>query len=317
MTEPLHRDLNLSLTSTPGDDGFPRALEVLKALASEPRLRILELLGDKLLNVSEIAERLAMPLSTANLHISALEQAGLIRAEHKPAKRGSQKLCTRAFDTLLFQLPHRTPEPEHLLEIAMPLGAYVECRVAPTCGLASDAGIIGLIDDPASFFEPERVSAQLLWFHHGFVEYRFPYRLPAATALESLQLSFEVCSEAPLHHNTWPSDVTVWVNGVEIGSWTSPADFGGQRGALTPAWWESQNSQYGLLKVWRVDVQGSWIDGMRLSSVALDDLAIAAESYVSVRVGVKEEARHVGGLNLFGRRFGNYPQDLVLRLRYS
>jgi len=24
----------------------------------------------------------------------------------------------------------------------------------------------------------------------------------------------------------------------------------------------------------------------------------------------------VGGINIFGRRFGNYPQDLVLRLRY-
>jgi len=35
-----------------------------------------------------------------------------------------------------------------------------------------------------------------------------------------------------------------------------------------------------------------------------------------VAIGVEEGARHVGGLNLFGRGFGNYPQDLVLRMRH-
>jgi predicted transcriptional regulator len=35
-----------------------------------------------------------------------------------------------------------------------------------------------------------------------------------------------------------------------------------------------------------------------------------------VRIGVKADARYVGGLNIFGRHFGNYPQDIVLRLRY-
>jgi predicted transcriptional regulator len=31
---------------------------------------------------------------------------------------------------------------------------------------------------------------------------------------------------------------------------------------------------------------------------------------------VKENARHVGGINIFGRAFGNYPQDILLRIRY-
>ena len=32
------------------------------------------------------------------------------------------------------------------------------------------------------------------------------------------------------------------------------------------------------------------------------------------RIGVKPEARHPGGINIFGRGFGNYDQDIVLRL---
>jgi predicted transcriptional regulator len=33
-----------------------------------------------------------------------------------------------------------------------------------------------------------------------------------------------------------------------------------------------------------------------------------------VRVGVKEDARHPGGINIFGNGFGNHSQDIVLRL---
>jgi predicted transcriptional regulator len=85
---------------------------------------------------------------------------------------------------------------------------------------------------------------------------------------------------------------------------------------LTPAWWEDHNSQFGLLKVWQVNDRGGWVDGIRVSDVRLGDLAVADTPYLTVRIGVREDARHVGGLNLFGRGFGNYPQDLVVRLKY-
>ena len=313
MTEPsTPRGLSLQV-----DENKPQTQAVLKALASEPRLRILDLLRNNIYNVSEIADALDFPLSTANLHINILEEAGLLLTEHKPATRGSQRVCARVYDTILIQLPLNQQETQQLIELSMPVGGYVDAQVTPFCGLASETGIIGLFDDPSSFYEPERVQAQLLWFHHGHVEYRFPNRLPPNITPDSIHLSMEICSEAPLHHDNWPSDVTVWINDVEVGSWTSPADFGGQRGKLTPAWWENHNSQYGLLKIWQVNREGSYVDGLKISAVKIDDLAVANSKFISVRIGVKENARHVGGLNLFGRTFGNYPQDIVLRLKYT
>jgi predicted transcriptional regulator len=198
----------------------------------------------------------------------------------------------------------------------MPIGAYVDAVVSPTCGIASETGIIGHLDDPGTFYDPDRVQAQLLWFRHGYVEYRFPNRLPSGARVENLQLSLELSSEAPLHNDDWPSDIFMSVNGVEVGTWTSPGDFGGERGALTPNWWEEWNSQYGLLKVWKVAEDGSYVDGMRISNVTLDQLRLEQARFISVRIGVKENARHVGGINIFGRSFGNYPQDIVLRLRF-
>lgn len=289
--------------------------QVLRALASKPRQRILELLSDNIYNIREIADALDMPQSTANLHVTALEEAGLVKTEWMPAQRGRQKMCARAYDSIIVQLPRGKSRAEHLLEYSMPVGAFVDCTVTPTCGLISAEQIIGLLDDPASFYEPNRVNAQLLWFHFGYVEYRFPNRLLPNKTIESLQLSMEVCSEAPLHHEDWPSDITIWINDVEIGDWTSPRDFGGRRGVLTPEWWESWNSQYGLLKIWQVNGEGSFVDDQRISDVRLQDLNFADSDTISVRIGVKPDAERVGGINIFGSRFGNYPQDIVLRLR--
>jgi len=126
----------------------------------------------------------------------------------------------------------------------------------------------------------------------------------------------EVCSEAPLYNLNWPSDITVWINGVELGSWTSPSDFGGEPGRLTPEWWTPRNTQYGLLKFWHVDDQESKVDGVTISGVTIGDLNLSASPFISVRIGVKPDAINVGGLNLFGSRFGNYPQDLVLGISY-
>lgn len=289
---------------------------VFAALASEPRLRILELLCDHVANVSEIAEALGISMSSATMHIASLEEAGLVSSEQRPAARGTQKLCARTYDTLLVSLSHGRDENPASIEISMPVGAYVDCQVSPTCGLAGRQSVIGLFDDPSSFYEPGRIDAQLLWFRQGYVEYRFPNRIPQDAELESLSLSMELSSEAPLHCDTWPSDITLWLNKVEVGTWTSPGDFGGERGSLTPSWWESRNSQYGVMKVWQVNREATFIDGIRISDITIEQIDASGHDFISVRVGVQPDAKHVGGLNLFGRSFGNYPQDLVLSLRY-
>jgi predicted transcriptional regulator len=290
---------------------------VTKALGSETRLEILRFLSLHTCSLLEIAEALNLPPSTATLHINVLEKAGLIETNLSPATRGLQKVCARVYDRIVIQLPTDTAREETVVEISMPLGAYVNIQVSPTCGLAGELGIIGHLDDPSAFYEPERIHAQLLWFRRGLVEYRFPNRLPPNVLLDDIEISFEVCSEAPLHHASWPSDVTLWIGNLEIGTWTSPADFGGERGVLTPAWWGSQNSQYGLLKVWKVTNNGTFVDGVQVSKIILNDLSLKAADPISVRIGIKDGAANVGGINLFGSKFGNYPQDIVLRQHFK
>jgi predicted transcriptional regulator len=291
--------------------------EVLHAFASPARVKVLKLLHARgPMNVNDIAAALDLPQSTVSSNIQILEDAALIRTETQRAKKGNQKICHTSFDQLLVMFKEDVPAANaNTIEVAMPLGLYTSCEVSAPCGLCSTEGIIGLLDVPNTFLDPDRMRAGLIWFTRGFVEYQFPNNAKLAKrTLDSLEFSLELSSEVPGTAADWPSDITVSVNGVDIGTWTSPGDFGDKRGVYTPAWWKLKGSQYGKLKSWRVTKDGSYVDGVKISPVSLKELDLAVHHSIRLRIGVKDEARHRGGINIFGRGFGNYDQDIVLRL---
>jgi predicted transcriptional regulator len=222
------------------------------------------------------------------------------------------------YDRLVIDLePLSTNSEANYKYIEMPIGHFVNCDIKPSCGLVTESDIIGYVDDPRSFFEPDKMKAQLIWFKHGYIEYRFPNKIPYNCRLTGIELSMEICSEAPNYALDWPSEITLWINGVEVGTWLSPGDFGGERGVLTPGWWDSHMTQFGLLKKWRINGKGSYIDGSYLSDVIVSDLGIDNEPSFAVRLGIKDDAKNQGGLNLFGQKFGNYDQDLIMRLEFE
>ena len=92
---------------------------------------------------------------------------------------------------------------------------------------------------------------------------------------------------------------------------------GARRGALTPHWWEDHATQYGQLTIWRIDAQGTRVNGKATeNSPALADLDLRLHTGLAVRLGIKTESPNQGGLNLFGCKFGDYAQDFILRFYY-
>jgi predicted transcriptional regulator len=120
----------------------------------------------------------------------------------------------------------------------------------------------------------------------------------------------------PVGQTECPSDITLWINDVEIGTWTCPGFFTGTRGRYTPAWLNISSNQYGLLKTWYINQEGSRIDGMKLSDVTPRKLRLFKHKFIRVRIGHKPDAANKNGITLFGRHFGNYPQDLILQVKY-
>jgi predicted transcriptional regulator len=168
---------------------------------------------------------------------------------------------------------------------------------------------------PEFFLDPSRMQAALVWFGRGYVEYKFPNNAKLLNAeVASIEFSMELSSEVPGTNLNWPSDITLTINDVVVGTWTSPGDFGDKRGVYTPAWWKLEGSQYGKLKTWRVNHTGSFVDGVRISNVAIGELDLPKHHSIRMRIGIAPNAKHPGGVNIFGRGFGNYDQDIVMRL---
>lgn len=289
---------------------------VSKALSSPDRIKILKLLYYNSYNIGEIAELLKIPASTAALHIKTLENANLIHTEQQPGCRGSMKLCSRKNDFISIRLNGIPTDVDQVSTISMPVGAYTDCSIIPTCGLADAEGHIGFEDRVADFFLPSRLNAQLLWTSGGFVEYKFPYAIAADIKLKQLLLSFEACSEAPNYREDWKSDITIWINGQDCGTWYCPGDFGARRGKLNPGWWENGQTQYGLLTTLNITENKTFINNKESSSIGLKKLSLCDNSFITVRIGNKSNAKYPGGFNLFGHKFGDYEQDINLSFVY-
>ena len=293
-------------------------MSVLKGLASPARVSILKLLHEKgPINVNEIADILDLPQSSVSTNVQMLEEAGLIRTETHKARKGNQKVCYSVYDEILVVFKTDIKEAEaDAIEVSMPLGLYTSFEVTAPCGLCSVDGIIGLLDVPSTFLDPDRMKTALIWFTRGHVEYQFPNNARLTnTAIREIEFVMELSSEVPGTSADWPSDITLSVNGVDVGTWTSPGDFGDKRGVFTPDWWKLKGSQYGKLKSFRITDDGAFVDGLRISDISLADLKLDTHHSIRLRIGVRDDAKHPGGINIFGRGFGNYDQDILLRLK--
>ncbi|WP_261302737.1 ArsR/SmtB family transcription factor [Paenibacillus andongensis] len=287
-------------------------LPLYEALASDVRLKILELLAEKETNVKELAHMLGLSSAIVTMHVKKLEAGGLIQTALVRKEGGTHKMCKLALSRIEMLLPQSMEQQRAFDEVEIPVGHYTRFDVHPTCGLATAEHVIGQYDDPRFFFEPERMHAKILWFGSGFVEYRIPnYVLPGQT-LEEIEISLEIGSEAPGIQANWPSDIHFYVNDTLLGYWTSPGDSGQGRGQLTPAWWPDTINQYGWLKIIRVTEQGTFLDGQRLSAVSIKDLPMSRNEW-TLRLEVPSHAAHVGGLTLYGEGFGNYNRDILFR----
>ncbi len=290
---------------------------VAKALSAEARIEILKHLRRCDLNINEIAETLSIPASSAAAHVKVLEEAGLIKTSLQPGIRGSMKVCHIMLDHIYVEVNTIMNNLQDTEIIRMPIGSYVDYKVSPTCGLAGAKGPIGEEDEPRSFYSPDRFETKLLWFGKGYVEYRFPNHSLKDRKEKQMEISAELCSEDHEYNLNHNSDITVWINDIEAGTWTCPSDFGGRRGSLNPDWWPDKNTQYGILKTWMINEAGTYIDEEKIGDKTIKEYHLYDKEYISVRFGVKEEAVNVGGINIFGECFGDYGQNIVMKLTFE
>lgn len=290
---------------------------ILKALGSDIRIDIVKvLINESGLSMNELAERLKISNGALTGHIKKLEECGIVRVSSDSTGHGNQKVCSVQLDKILFELQDR-PQNESVYTSDIKVGHFSNYSVYPTCGLASSNRLIGEVDDTRYFAHADRFEADILWFTKGYVEYNIPNFVPNNQRIDEITISAELSSEAPGINNIWPSDIYFYLNDVLLGTWTSPGDFGDVKGIFTPDWWFPNWNQYGLLKLIVVNHKGTFIDGLKISDVKIDQFALTSKSTLRFKLEVPEDAQNVGGLTIFGRGFGNYDQDIIVKMAYS
>ncbi len=291
-----------------------------RALSVPIRARILSIISKEPLSIADIARQLNIPASSCAAHVKALQEANLVRIEQVPGTRGSVKMCRRSVDRIDIRLVEPNGNVDDVIRIEMPIGAYTDCQVFETCGLADENGLISMDDREENFYLPERTRAKILWTSKGYIEYSFPnqiFSLPFKARLNRISVSAEMCSEAPGFNPDWKSDITLWINGVECGTWTCRGDYGERKGLNNPDYWSSGRTQYGELTIWEITRKGAYINNNKVGALTIDELGIMDSHRINVRIGNKEDAKNVGGFNLFGKEFGDYKQDIVMGLAYE
>jgi len=295
------------------------SLPVFKALSAPARIQIMELIYSNDMSMNDLAEALGLTNSAISLHVSKLEEAGLVRIEASSGKHGVMKLVKPIHSRLIVQLAPGADEAEqpcYIDDISVGHFSYIDAH--PTCGICTQQNIIGELDDPRTFSYPERFVAGILWIGWGDVTYRLPNRLKAGEQITELQLSFEISSECPETNEDYPSDIYFYINDTSLGKWISPGDYGARKGLLSPAWWPEKLNQYGLLKTLIVNKSGTFIDGtLQISDITIDDLGLDYNSSIDFRLSVPKDTTNCGGLTLFGSHFGDYKQDIISKMYYT
>lgn len=84
------------------------SLVVYEALASEVRIKIIQLLSKNKMNIKDLAEELKISSPIVTKHIKKLEDAGLIKTEKVPGKSGMQKISILRVDHIEINFPKKS-----------------------------------------------------------------------------------------------------------------------------------------------------------------------------------------------------------------
>lgn len=300
------------------DQDAENLVKVSRALSSLDRVKILKLLNKGPLSVLEISQKLDLPFSTVANHINVLEDARLIMVEFTPTFKGHQKLCSRMVTNYHVDIWSKAKKKDEIFTFEMPIGMFVDAKIHAPCGMASEERHLMVSDQVEQFYNTERAKAQILWFKYGYITYRFPLNNIKKSKISEINLELELCSETAYYKENWPSDITFSFNNIEIGSFLSLGDYGKKRGILNPSWWSDSDTQHGVLVSITINNQGTYINNKMVNGeVKVQNIIKNLSSFLELKIEIKEDAEHVGGINLFGKRFGNYSQDIILKFKVS
>lgn len=293
------------------------AQNLLSCLASPMRIKIIELLKlNSEMSLDEIAKKLNITNGALTSHIKVLEEAQIINIRLVPLYRGTKKMCSLLEDKLIIELFDKQNSLPYY-ELELNVGQYDSYSVNSPCGLATTQNVVGGYDSEIYFSYPDRFNADLVWFTNGYVLYKFPFILKESEKVKEIQITVEMASEAPGGAMDYPTSADITVNGIKVGSDYLPGERFDRKGRLTPSWWKANFGQYGWLKLYTINEEGTFFNGEKVSDVSLNDLKLYERKTIELKISCLSSKESEGGITLFGKNFGDQSQGIKLRVIYE
>jgi len=286
------------------------------ALGSPVRIRIIYYLQFWYVReITKMSSDLSIPMTTLMHHLEKLADAGVVILYYKYSKRASVRMAAREMKNININLyfdGRDMVEKKVSYSQSVGVGCYSDYSGDTVKLLLAENRVVSI---PGDNFPEERFNSLLVFTNYGRISYSFSNGKAKSSRVKEIVFTFEICSEAPFYDNNYLSDITFWVNGVELTTYTLIGDFGDRRGKLNPAWWPAVNTQYGQLVRLSANKNGVMINGNVVNPrVNVDHLMLDKGHKTEFTFGNKDTAEHRGGFNLFGRSFGDYPQDICMEL---
>lgn len=292
-------------------------LELFKTLGSDVRIDIIKLLlKNKDMNLNELAARLNITNGALTSHIKKLEDCGIIKITNEATGHGNEKHCQVCLDKVLIDIAG-AELPSDIYEANVLVGQYSDYQVEPCCGLATQEGFLGELDNIRYFSHPDRMLTNLLWFQKGFVEYLLPNFIPTAHVINEITIQVELAPIVTSCDASLASEVEFYLNQISIGKFTLAGDIGKDSGIYTPNWFDYSWKQHGVLKQISIKKDGTFIDGIKLSDVTIDSFELDYSSILKFKVAVASDSKYLSGITLYGKGFGNYNHDIRVQIKHN
>ena len=293
-----------------------------RALSSPVRIQMIRLVNKKNMLASEIAAELNLPLSSAIFHLNILEEAGIVQKSFSTKGKGTLHWYTYCTNIAIIRFrnsnghlkaENRAPYVHHIN-----IGEYIDAEFSKQCGIATAEKQI-MSADPHNAFVAGRQDAQVIWSEgYGSLLYAIPNNYAQQGDLKEINISLEICSEAPGFNNNYPSDITFSINGIEICTFVSLGDYGDRYGKFTPSWWYPESTKYVILTNISIRSNGVFINEKLVNkAICLQDLKLQESNKTTFGIEVKKNAQHPGGFNIFGSKFGDYDQHIIFTATYK
>ena len=290
-----------------------------EAISSETRLKILKTLQVEpfVKSVPQLVKELNIPTTTLMHHLEKLQKGNLIKIRYKGSSNGTTRIVSRSFGKANIKLNYgfyQSEKERNFNEQSLGVGCYAD-YTGDKLLFATDTELYSNIDTP---FTEKRYTAQLIYTTYRIITYYFSNSFTKSVIVKELSISLEISSESPYYDNDYLSDITFWINDKEVATYLSLGDYGDRRGVLTPSWWSSRNSQYGKMVEILVNEEGVFLNKKLVNQkINLKDLNLADGNKIKFAFGNKATDKNIGGFNVFGKNFGDFPQDIVLKIFYE